>query len=131
MTTTSGDSTPPPEDDPARDGVPAGEVTEADRLEVLNALPASTPVGKLDPTQQMHGQTLRLRGVYAWTFLGVLAAQMIVADVAFLLYAAWGVRWNVPPEVMTAWLSATVVEIVGVVYAVTRSLFPLSDARPS
>ena len=130
MTTAPGGATPPPDGQPAPDGHSAAEVTEADRLEVLDALPGSTPVAKLDTTQQLHGQTLKLRGVYAWTFLGVLAAQMIVADVAFVLYATWGVHWKVPPEVMTAWLSATVVEIVGVVYAVTRSLFPLSDAKP-
>jgi hypothetical protein len=118
-----------PEEHQPPDVRSAPEVTDADRLEVLNALPASTPVGKLDPAQQLHGQTLKLRGVYAWTFLGALAAQMVAADVAFFLYAAWGVHWAVPPEVMTAWLSATVVEIVGVVYAVTRSLFPLSDHK--
>jgi hypothetical protein len=28
---------------------------------------------------------------------------------------------------MTAWLGATVVEVIGVVYAITRSLFPLAD----
>ncbi|HVW88677.1 MAG TPA: hypothetical protein VHC01_04355 [Gaiellaceae bacterium] len=97
------------------------------RRDVLEGFAGSASVPKLDPVQQLHGQTLRLRGVYASTFLGALAAQMIVADLAFFLYAGWGVRWHLPPVVITAWLSATVVEIVGVVYAVTRSLFPLND----
>jgi len=44
-----------------------------------------------------------------------------------ILYAAWGVDWDIPAVVISAWLGATVVEVIGVVYAITRSLFPLSD----
>ena len=58
------------------------------------------------------------------------AVQVVVADTAFFLYAMWGVDWDIPAVVMSAWLGATVVEVIGVVYAVTRSLFPLSDNTP-
>ena len=120
-------------DPPAGSGDPPPArpaVTEAEIQQVLDALPVAAPVAQLDPQTREAAQRHRLRGVYGWALLGFLAAQVIVADVAFFLYTAWGVHRRVPPTVMSAWLAATVVEVIGVVYAVTRSLFPLSDTAP-
>lgn len=50
-----------------------------------------------------------------------------MADVVFLIYASLGAHWNIPSAVISAWLASTVVEVIGVVYAITRSLFPLGD----
>src|SRR5437588_10711951 len=102
-------------------------VTEAERQEVLDAVPASVPFGMFDPRAKEHGQTLRFRDLYGWTLLAALVAQLMAADVVFVLYAAWGVHWRIPSAVMSAWLSATVVEVIGVVYVITKSLFPLRD----
>lgn len=102
--------------------------TEKDKQEVRDALPSSVAVPKLDPlAAKAAGQTHILRYVYAGVLLGFLLVQVTVANVAFFMYAAWGVDWDVPPVVISAWLGATVVEVIGVVYAITRSLFPLSD----
>ena len=110
---------------------PPGAVTSnsaADLKEVLEALPGSTSVPKLDPQAQAHGrQTLRFRNWYGWVLLAALLAQLALADIVFVIYASRGVHWKIPGGVMTAWLSATVVEVIGVVYAITRSLFPLAD----
>jgi hypothetical protein len=105
---------------------PEGLAAAAD--EVLAALPDSTAVSKLDLHAVAHGeQTLKFRGMYGRVLLGALLAQLALADAVFIVYAWRGVRWDIPSGVMTAWLSATVVEVIGVVYAITRSLFPLAD----
>jgi hypothetical protein len=54
-----------------------------------------------------------------------VAAQVGVADAAFLIYGFWN-GWQIPGDTMIAWLSATVVQVIGVGLVVTRSLFPSS-----
>jgi hypothetical protein len=69
-------------------------------------------------------QILKFRGVYAWVLIGALVGQLIVADVVFILYACLGVGWNISQPIIGAWLGAAVVQVIGVVLVVTRSLFP-------
>ena len=67
---------------------------------------------------------LRLKGRYGGWLLFLLAAQLVSADVLMFLYSAWGYGWKVPNTVMQAWLGATVVQLIGVVYVVVSHLFP-------
>lgn len=60
-----------------------------------------------------------------------LAAQVAVANVVFALYAWLGHDFAVPAETMIAYLSATVIEVIGVVAIVTRYLFPNRDSGGS
>jgi hypothetical protein len=76
-----------------------------------------------------HAQRIRLRGWYAVSVLIVLGAQLAAADVLVYLYAAKGVHWDVSTSVLQAWLAATVIEVVGVVLVVTRSLFPPGEPK--
>ena len=101
--------------------------TAQEKKAVLDALPNSEAVPNLD-TVKIAGaqQTHTLRKMYAKWLLRFLAVQMVAANVAFFLYGSLGVGWDIPPAVMGAWLSATVVEVVGLVYAITKSLFPSS-----
>lgn len=65
---------------------------------------------------------------YAIGLFVVMAFQLWLADMIFVVYAWVGKDWDVDPGVMQAWLAATVIQVVGLVYAITRSLFPRSDA---
>lgn len=76
-----------------------------------------------------HAQRIRLRGWYAVSVLIVLGAQLAAADVLVYLYAARGVHWHVSTSVLQAWLAATVIEVVGVVLVVTKSLFPSGELK--
>ncbi len=68
---------------------------------------------------------LRLKRSYGRWLLLLLAAQLIAANVLMFKYAAADAHnWAPPPEVMQAWLAATVVELIGVVYVVVSHLFP-------
>ena len=76
-----------------------------------------------------YEQNIRLRKWYAISVLIALGAQIIAANTIFVLYAAWGAHWKVEVTLMQAWLAATVVQVVGIVLVVTRSLFPPAPTR--
>lgn len=53
--------------------------------------------------------------------------QLIVANGVFIAYAWAGKGWDLETSVINVWLGATVVQVIGVVLVVTRSLFPKRD----
>lgn len=53
-----------------------------------------------------------------------MGRQLVVANILFVLYAWLGREWDVPAPAISAWLGATVVEIIGIVYIIARYLFP-------
>jgi hypothetical protein len=65
-----------------------------------------------------------LKEAYGKRLLRGLFLQIAFADVVFLVYAQRGVDWHIDRYVMSVWLTATVVEVIGVVAIVTKSLFP-------
>ncbi len=73
---------------------------------------------------------LDLRRRYARWLLRLMIVQLVAANATFLAYAGAGLGWNVPAEVMTAWLVAPAVQLVGVVAVVTRHLFPDAAKAP-
>jgi hypothetical protein len=82
------------------------------------------PFGFTDDLTYREGhQRLDLRGRYANGALIGVAVQLAIADAVFIAYG-FGVKWNIPTPAIATWLSATVVEVIGVVLVITRSLFP-------
>jgi hypothetical protein len=75
-------------------------------------------------------QELLLRGSYASVAGGVVLVQMGIADWFFYKYASSpAIDWDVPGPVILGWMSATVVQVVGILLVITRSLFPNHDKR--
>ena len=74
-------------------------------------------------------QTVELRRTYATRLFALMVAQVAVADAVFVAYAWAGESWALSTSAIQAWLAATVVQIVGVFYVVTRNLFPNRDVR--
>jgi hypothetical protein len=60
---------------------------------------------------------------YARVLLGALAVQIAIADGAFYVYGFYN-SWDIPVTAIEVWLAATVIEVIGVVAVITRSLFP-------
>ena len=57
--------------------------------------------------------------------------QLIVCDIGIFLYG-WECNkrgWQIPTEVVLGWLSASLIEIIGVLWVIARSLFPFRDKR--
>jgi len=65
---------------------------------------------------------LTLRQVFAYSILALVLVQIAVADVGFFVYADKN-HWDIPPVVMSSWLGATVVEVIGIVIVIVTGLF--------
>jgi hypothetical protein len=65
---------------------------------------------------------LRLRIIFAVAFLLLVVIQIGIVD-RFLWVYAEERTWAVPTEVMIAFLSATVVEVLGVIAIIVKYLF--------
>jgi hypothetical protein len=65
-----------------------------------------------------------LRKVLGYGALGLMAAQIVIADAAFFVYGFTN-HWDVPVSAINVWLAATVVQVAFVVRTVARYLFPL------
>jgi hypothetical protein len=72
--------------------------------------------------QQIEEHNLRKR-VAKYAYIAT-AAQIVVADGVFVIYAWVGMSWEVPTPAIAAWLSATVVQVIAVLLVITRYLFP-------
>jgi hypothetical protein len=73
---------------------------------------------------------LALRARYAKSLLRLMVVQLAAATAVFVAYSWRGQRWDVPPDVVKTWLTATVVQVFGVVAVVTRHLFPNRRKTP-
>lgn len=94
----------------------------------------TTPLEELSPETRVKlddlRQLTRLKRIYGFGLLGLMGLQLIVVNVVFALYAWKGYDWHPPDGVVQVWLSATFVQIVSVVYVITRSLFPSGPDVP-
>lgn len=73
-------------------------------------------------------EKLSLRRLIAIFAIAAVSVQLVSASLLFWGYLAnptW--REGTPPEVMLAWLSATVVEVIGIVVIIARNLFPSGE----
>lgn len=74
-----------------------------------------------------HEADLTLKKKIGNYAVGAVVGQLVAANLAFGVYLGW-MQWQaqlpVPAEVIIAWLSTTVVEVVGIVLVVTKYLFP-------
>jgi hypothetical protein len=73
-------------------------------------------------------QRVELRRSYATNLFRLMLLQVLLADGVFIADAWAGKAWDVRTSAMQAWLAAAVVQIIGIVYVVTRHLFPNRDA---
>jgi hypothetical protein len=85
---------------------------------------------QLDLTKSFADQEHDLCARYANWILVILALELLVADAVFVAFAWIGKDWDLSAGVIEVWLGATVVQVVGIVFIVTRHLFPNRDGRP-
>lgn len=70
-------------------------------------------------------QTVKLKKMLAIGTFIAIGAQLLIADLAFFRYGKAN-KWEIDTAVMITWLSATVIEVLGVVVIIARHLFPKS-----
>lgn len=71
-----------------------------------------------------------LRKTVAKSVYLATAAQVAIADVVFVVYAWVGKHWDIPAQAISAWLGATVVQVIAVLLVITRYLFPARRRKP-
>jgi hypothetical protein len=92
------------------------------------------PVDDLPPKdhQAIKGADLKeltkLKKFYGRWILWLMAAQLVVVNAVFVVYAWSGYNWRPPHRVVEVWLTATFVQVVSIVVVITRSLFPRGTA---
>jgi hypothetical protein len=65
----------------------------------------------------------RLREWLGYGAIWGAGLQLLSANVAFYIYAIHK-DFNIPPEVIIGWLTATVAQVVGIVLVIAKYLFP-------
>jgi hypothetical protein len=64
-----------------------------------------------------------LRKKFAICIAAAVGLQIVAADVVFTVYGAAN-SWVIPGSTISAWLGATVVQVIAVATVIVRSLFP-------
>jgi hypothetical protein len=83
-----------------------------------------------EPVDQAEQQSTRHRRPYARSILVGLAIQVVIVDVMFAAYAIKGAHWAIPAATMNVWIGAGAIQVIGVVFCVTR-LFPPGRSHQS
>jgi hypothetical protein len=109
--------------DPTESG-PETEPGPTHNLTVAEAIIGnSAAIDSLDVlTRRDLRQDIGLKKFYAIGALVGTGLQLAAADVAFYFYGH-GLGWHVPPSAISAWLGATVIEVIGIVLVITKYLF--------
>ena len=99
-----------------REGVSTSDVVDLDDAEEVD--------NQEDADQRRKTIENDARESYAKVARWAMVGQVFTADAIFVAYAWAGRSWNVEPGVMIAFLSSTVVQVIGVFLVITKSLFP-------
>nr|WP_201471371.1 hypothetical protein [Microbacterium hydrocarbonoxydans] len=85
--------------------------------------PAERAARKATLKLRAREQDVGLKRLLAWVAIAAVILQLLVAD-AFLAYYVLAPGAKPSDTVLIAWLSASVVEVIGIVAIVARNLFP-------
>ena len=97
--------------------------------EVRQALKSKDAVEKvsLDPPKeaQIKDQTTDtgLKKLYAWSFIGILIGQLLSMNIIFIAVGLDYLKFN-DPWYLKLFMSGTLAEVFGIVFVITRYLFP-------
>lgn len=110
----------------------AGAVSETAGLpEDLQFLAEKLQAQEIELKCRFAEQEYELRSAYARRILFLLLGQFLIADAVFVIFAWAGKHWDLSTAVIDVWLAATVIQVVGIVFVVTRHLFPDRDGKPA
>jgi hypothetical protein len=121
------DAAPVDPDAPASSGTqvsrPAGRVSlyNFDPDHQRRADEATVKKLEIEAAQADNDREMR-KDIAARVFKAI-SVQVIIADVAFLIYGFWN-GWEIPGSTISAWLGAVVVQVIAVGLVIARSLFP-------
>ncbi len=96
---------------------------EASRRELENAK-INLENGRLD------GEN-KLRSRLGFTAEALVLGQLTVCDIGIIFYFIYCAYkgWSISGEVIIGWMTASLVEVIGVLWVIARSLFPFRDTH--
>lgn len=109
-------------------------MTSKERIAGLRELSQSgDPAASVDDRLRHQGVILELehRELYAKRLIWVLVGELMFTNIVFVAYAWAGMHWRVPDTVVVGFLAAVVIEVIGLVFVITRNLFPNRDGPGS
>lgn len=116
--------------DEIKEALQTGAVRESAGLpEHLRHLSERNQAQEIELSRKFAEQEYDLRRMYARGILWLLGAEIVIANVVFVVYAWTGEHWKLETAVIDVWLGSTVVQVVGIVMVVTRHLFPDRDDK--
>lgn len=121
---------PPPEGEPPQVGYVEAEdetTAKARRKAYLELLQAQTEYVRAVTDQKKEDK--QARKPFLWTVSLLALGQLVLADIVFLKYASEGVQWDVPAAAISAWLAATVAQVIAVLLVLANNLFPKREGE--
>lgn len=97
--------------------------------EQFTLMPAEQEAAKAAVKLRARHLDVGLKNLLTWVVIIAVGLQLIVSDVFLLYYVIWSDH-QFSETVIVSWLSASVIEIIGIVAIIARNLFP-SKARRS
>jgi hypothetical protein len=88
-----------------------------------------TDLEKQSEQLEAEKENRKLRRGWAIGAVIVMLIQIAVADAVFVWYGDTN-GWDIPAVAISAWLTATVVQVVSVVIVITNYLFPNRNSKP-
>ena len=68
-----------------------------------------------------------LRRRLGYSAIGIVITQLFVCDAFVLLYGLYCSHngWEIPSQVVISWMASTIVEVIGLLLVIAKSLFPI------
>ncbi|KAM9863019.1 hypothetical protein ACI1US_01021 [Leucobacter sp. BZR 635] len=76
----------------------------------------SAEINRLHQQNEMRPKFFKLAAALAWS--------VIIGNFILVGWYAWHAKAAIEPYVIVAWISSTVVEILGIIYIIAQYLFP-------
>lgn len=89
-------------------------------------------VEKLEQKAERLKSENKIRARLGNAAIALVSGQLIVCDVAIFMYGLATVLNGgvVPTQVVIGWMTATLVEVIGILWVIARSLYPMHDDGP-
>lgn len=86
-------------------------------------------IRKLNAKNTRREQENQLRKKVATWSLWFVLGQLVVTNATIVVYIGFMLvrKQYVPTEVLITWMTSTIVEIIGILWVIARSLFPFRD----
>lgn len=87
---------------------------------------------KLEQEAERLKSENKIRTLLGKAAIFLVTGQLVVCDIAMIAYGVATVAngATIPTQVVVGWMAATLVEVIGILWVIARSLYPMHDDGP-